>query len=235
MQELVLVKKLNKEQIPVTTSKLIAEESENSHDAVQKILSKFKEDFEEFGILFTDIISVNSKDKISKKGRKEKIYYLNELQATLLITYLKNTSVVRKFKIKLVKQFDTMRKLLAQKTTEEWQQTRIQSKSDNTKLTDAVKLFVEHAISQGSTNYKNYYTKFEQMINSAIGIADGTRDFATRRQLLNLEYVTDVVRRTIEEEVPKSTHYKVIYKLCKNKVLDFLSYFQPTLSLKEAH
>ena len=38
-----------------------------------------------------------------------KIYRLNEQQATLLITYLKNTEPVRKFKMNLVKAFFEMR------------------------------------------------------------------------------------------------------------------------------
>ena len=42
-----------------------------------------------------------------------KIYRLNEQQATLLITYLKNTAPVRKFKMNLVKAFFEMREELS--------------------------------------------------------------------------------------------------------------------------
>ena len=42
-----------------------------------------------------------------------KIYRLNEQQATLLITYLKNTGPVRKFKMNLVKAFFEMREELS--------------------------------------------------------------------------------------------------------------------------
>ena len=43
-----------------------------------------------------------------------KIYRLNEQQATLLITYLKNTEPVRRFKMNLVKAFFEMRDELTQ-------------------------------------------------------------------------------------------------------------------------
>lgn len=41
-----------------------------------------------------------------------KVYHLNEQQATLLMTYLRNTPVVREFKKELVRQFYAMRKEL---------------------------------------------------------------------------------------------------------------------------
>jgi phage regulator Rha-like protein len=43
--------------------------------------------------------------KGSSGGRPEKIYFLNEQQATLLLTYLRNSKIVREFKKALVKEF----------------------------------------------------------------------------------------------------------------------------------
>lgn len=48
----------------------------------------------------------NAKNKINET----KEYFLNEQQATLLLTYLRNTTVVRAFKVALVKAFYKMRK-----------------------------------------------------------------------------------------------------------------------------
>lgn len=47
--------------------------------------------------------------------RPEKLYHLNEQQATLLITYLKNTEPVRKFKKALVRGFFKARQELARR------------------------------------------------------------------------------------------------------------------------
>ena len=52
--------------------------------------------------------------KLDGRGRPMKIYRLNEQQATLLITYLKNTAPVRKFKKNLVKAFFELRNEVAE-------------------------------------------------------------------------------------------------------------------------
>lgn len=55
------------------------------------VIRNYKSDFEEFGeIRFMDL-----KSKNPLGDRPIKIYQLNEQQATLLVTYLDNTSVVR--------------------------------------------------------------------------------------------------------------------------------------------
>ena len=43
---------------------------------------------------------------------EEKTYYLNEPQATLLMTFMKNTNIVKQFKINLVKEFYRMKNYL---------------------------------------------------------------------------------------------------------------------------
>ena len=91
--------------VPFTTSEVIAECAEVRHHAIQQMIQKHEMDFKEFGVIAFEM----RKPPIgSKGGRPEIIYHLNEQQATLLMTYLKNTDVVRKFKIELVRQFYAM-------------------------------------------------------------------------------------------------------------------------------
>jgi len=92
---------------PYTTSEIIAECAEVKHDTVQSLIRNHQEDFESYGIIGFEI------RKIDGRGRPMKIYRLNEQQATLLITYLKNTAPVRKFKMNLVKAFFEMREELS--------------------------------------------------------------------------------------------------------------------------
>lgn len=63
-------------------------------------------DFEEFGVLSFEMTKPLNAEL---GGRPSKIYYLNEPQATLLLTYLQNTTIVREFKKALVKEFYQMR------------------------------------------------------------------------------------------------------------------------------
>ena len=92
---------------PYTTSAIIAECAEVKHDTVQSLIRNHQEDFESYGIIGFEI------RKLDGRGRPMKIYRLNEPQATLLITYLKNTAPVRKFKMNLVKAFFEMREELS--------------------------------------------------------------------------------------------------------------------------
>ena len=84
---------------PYTTSEIIAAGAGVQRRTVDHLLLAHKADFEEFGILRFEIA------KTGGRGRPETIYHLNEQQATLLMTYLKNTEAVRAFKKELVRQF----------------------------------------------------------------------------------------------------------------------------------
>lgn len=91
-----------------TTSEIIAECAEVQHHTITRLIRENKADFEELGILGFKI------HKLDTRGQPKKSYILNEQQATLLITYLKNTETVRKFKLNLVKAFFEMREELSE-------------------------------------------------------------------------------------------------------------------------
>lgn len=90
----------NKE--PYTTSEIIAECAGISRNAVREQIRKHKTRLERFGKLPFKMEPLES-------GQKVKVYCLNEQQATLLITFLKNTEQVAGFKEALVKAFFKMR------------------------------------------------------------------------------------------------------------------------------
>ncbi|TVV59030.1 Rha family transcriptional regulator [Streptococcus pneumoniae] len=94
---------------PYTTSEIIAECAGVTHHTIQELLRKHKADFESYGIIAFEM------RKLDGRGRPMKIYLLNEQQATLLITYLKNTEPVRRFKMNLVKAFFEMREELSKR------------------------------------------------------------------------------------------------------------------------
>ena len=107
MSDLVYLAPNTKE--PFTTSEVIAECAEVKHHAIQQLIQKHKSDFRSFGLI---AFEMRKPPAGSKGGRPETIYHLNEQQATLLMTYLRNTPVVREFKKELVRQFFAMRKEL---------------------------------------------------------------------------------------------------------------------------
>lgn len=93
---------------PYTTSEIIAECAEVQHHTITRLIRENKAEFEELGILGFKI------HKLDTRGQPKKSYILNEQQATLLITYLKNTETVRQFKLNLVKAFFEMREELSE-------------------------------------------------------------------------------------------------------------------------
>jgi phage regulator Rha-like protein len=96
------------QETPFTTSNVIAEHGKVQHHTVTKLIQTYEKDLEEFGRVRFQIDTL-----MTKGGMQEtKIYHLNEQQATLLITYMKNTLPVRRFKKALVKQFYVMQKEL---------------------------------------------------------------------------------------------------------------------------
>ncbi|HFR3630777.1 TPA: Rha family transcriptional regulator [Streptococcus suis] len=91
---------------PYTTSEIVAECAEVQHHTITRLIREHKVDFENLGKVGFQIQAMTS-------GQHSKNYILNEQQATLLITYLRNTQPVREFKKNLVKAFFEMRDELA--------------------------------------------------------------------------------------------------------------------------
>ena len=102
---------LNKSQCPVTTSVIIAEHVGMEHASVIKLVRKNLLDFNEFGNIGFEI-----QNSIGA-GRPTEYAILNEQHATLLITYMRNSEVVKKFKMTLVKAFFDMRNKLNNRQT----------------------------------------------------------------------------------------------------------------------
>lgn len=115
---------------PFTTSEVIAEYTGVKRHAIQVLIQQHERDFREFGR-----VSFEMRPLQTRGGQQMvKVYHLNEQQATLLMTYLRNTDVVRAFKIELVRQFFAMRKeLMSIKTI------KAERKPLRTSMTDAIK------------------------------------------------------------------------------------------------
>jgi len=102
---------LSKEE-PVVSHRMFADYVDMEQEHISRLLRKHREDFEEFGVLGFEI-RADSEMKLKNPDSKPlKTYFLNEQQATLLMTYMKNTDKVREFKKKLVKEFYNMREKL---------------------------------------------------------------------------------------------------------------------------
>ena len=91
---------------PYTLSSIVAECTNLQHHTITKTIRKHQARFEQFG-------KVGFKIQATDSGQSAKDYILNEQQATLLVTFLKNTEQVANFKTNLVKAFFEMREELS--------------------------------------------------------------------------------------------------------------------------
>lgn len=94
-----------------TSTEIVAEGVGIEHRALVQTLRKYQSDFETFGTVVFETRGSNGKADYSVFA------LLNEQQATLLVTYCKNTEVVRKFKVALVKAFYEARQAQLTATT----------------------------------------------------------------------------------------------------------------------
>lgn len=86
----------------VTTTLAIAEGTQNDHASVIKLARTYQADLEEFGPVGFEIHVVT---RPQGGGTPTEFAILNEPQSTLLLTYMRNTDIVRAFKKKLVREF----------------------------------------------------------------------------------------------------------------------------------
>lgn len=115
---------------PFTTSEVIAECAGVKRDTVQKLVQRHEKDLREFGRVGFEIRALQTRGG----QQMAKIYHLNEQQATLLLTFLRNTAVVIEFKKELVRQFFAMRKELMNIKA-----IKAERKPLRTSMTDAIK------------------------------------------------------------------------------------------------
>ena len=91
---------------PYTLSSIVAECTNLQHHTITRTIRKHQARFERFG-------KVGFKIQALKSGQSAKDFILNEQQATLLVTFLKNTDQVANFKENLVRAFFEMREELS--------------------------------------------------------------------------------------------------------------------------
>lgn len=127
MQEIVFLEPCRIDAEPFTTSKIVADITRIGHKKIKIAIAKHQKPLETFGLLAPYQTE-------STGGRPENIYRLNEQQACLLVTFLKNTPVVVAFKTELVRQFYAMRTELQRREVQ-----RTELKPIRRHLTDVIK------------------------------------------------------------------------------------------------
>lgn len=90
------------------SSEIIAERTEVEHRAILQLIRGHKAEFEEFGGVAFEMQPFET----AGGTQRHNVALLNEHQATLLMTFMRNSKIVKAFKVELVKQFYKMRQAL---------------------------------------------------------------------------------------------------------------------------
>jgi phage regulator Rha-like protein len=208
MNKLVMVKR----EEAFTDSMIIADGTDNQHPSVMRLVRKYLKRLEKYGrVEFMDLKSVNPKG-----GRPTKIAQLNEVQAMYLVTMLDNTDKVLDFKAALVEEFCRMRKVLAERQTEAWLDSRKAGKLTRRTETDVIKDLIAYAKAQGSQHADMLYQTYSKLANKMAGISK--RDLANIKQLNVLDEVESMILHVIKLGMIQGKHYKDIYKDCKRRL-----------------
>ncbi|EJK3642817.1 Rha family transcriptional regulator [Campylobacter jejuni] len=134
----------------VTDQNKISTISKVDINSIQRLIRNYKQDLECFGELGFEL------QKIAKTNKK--IYFLNEQQATLLLTYMKNSESVRNAKKVLVFAFYQMKEKL-RSLEQEQEKARFKTLSDENlrlnSLNHHQKLGYKSQLAQQKEHYEN--------------------------------------------------------------------------------
>lgn len=135
---------------PATTSEIIASNTDNEHASVIKLVRDYQSQLEEFeGVRFEIVTFQTAGGK-----QKREVAILNEPQATFLLTLMRNSETVVRFKLALVKEFYDMR-------------TQLKSPVTSKRYIDAATAFIRNAaidLKMAQSSVLGMYQKLEDKV-----------------------------------------------------------------------
>jgi hypothetical protein len=217
------------DEVPVVSTLDMWGPLEVEHNALLKMIKKYENEFQEirtFGF------------KIQKSGGRPTTFcHLDEEQSIFLITLLKNSPVVVKFKKRLSGEFIRMGKeilrlksiLDANRQNSEWLEARTEGKPIRRSETDVIQRYVEYARENNSGSPEKYFMLLSRMANEALfDITQkfkNIRDVCTVNQLKVLSIADTIIARALEEGMAMKVHYKQIFKDVKAKIHQFVQLY----------
>lgn len=231
---LVLVER--KDDVPRVDSRALAERLGGEHQSTLVIIDRFLADFEEFGVCAPH---VDKPQAGSEGGRPARYYLLNEDQATLLLTYSKNTPKARVLKKELIRLYKGYKNAYLRRASLDWQTARNEGKIVRRQETDSIKAFVAYAESQGSKSAFRYYCTLTKMEYKALGflelgLGESLRDKLSIVLLGHLQTADSIVTWALQDGMDRKMPYKDIYQYAKNRVETYASALPPARFFHEA-
>ncbi|EKN2848383.1 phage regulatory protein [Campylobacter coli] len=207
----------------VTDQNKISTISKVDINSIQRLIRNYKQDLECFGELGFEL------QKIAKTNKK--IYYLNEQQATLLLTYMKNSESVRNAKKVLVFAFYQMKEKL-RSLEQEQEKARFKTLSDENlrlnSLNHHQKIGYKSQLAQQKEKYENkikalkYDLEHKKELSFKRKLSD--EELLELRKILARDYGMICIKEwemsLVAEKIGKDTVFEAVLKKL-GKELDY--------------
>ena len=170
-------------------------------------------------------------------GRPTPFCMLDEEQATFLVTLMRNSPIVVKFKLQMTREFYKAKRFLSelasQQQNAQWIEQRNSGKIKRREETDTIQKFVTYAKNQGSTQAERYYGNITNMENKSLFMLE--QKYPNVRNVLNLNQLSvlvcadNVVTKALHDGMTSGLNYRDIYILAKYRVEQFAEVHGKTL------
>ncbi|EAL9414232.1 phage regulatory protein [Campylobacter jejuni] len=205
----------------VTDQNKISTISKVDINSIQRLIRNYKQDLECFGELGFEL------QKIAKTNKK--IYYLNEQQATLLLTYMKNSESVRNAKKVLVFAFYQMKEKL-RSLEQEQEKARFKTLSDENlrlnSLNHHQKIGYKSQLAQQKEKYENKIKALQYDLEKKKELSFkrklSQKELLELRKILARDYgilcIKEWEMSLVAEKIGKDTVFEAVVKKLKQSL-----------------
>lgn len=120
------------------------------------------------------------------------------------------------WKLKYINAFNQMEKIIRERQSQSWIESRSVGKLSRKAETDVLKQLVEYAKQQGSEHADMLYMTYSKLANKTAGVTD--RETATTQQLMNLSFVENIILNMVQDGIQQELPYKEIYRNVKDRL-----------------
>ena len=214
MNELVTITKNQ----AVTSSLKVAEYFEKRHDTVLRAVENAVSNLRNFADVGKGLFKTTYTDE---KGESRPMFLMNRDVFTFVVMGFTGKKAAE-WKWKYIQAFNKMERILQERATLDWQETRRLGKLTRRSETDVIADLIEYAKIQGSKHADRLYQVYSKLANKIVGLKGGERDNASIKQLNTLDDVESMIFHVIKLGMAQCKHYKEIYQDCKRRLDWFL-------------
>lgn len=196
----------------VVSSLQIAEHFRKQHKHVLDAIEKALITQPKIGLSEQPFRKASYKDS---SGKSNPMYYLNRDGFSFVVMGFTGKKAAE-WKWKYIQAFNQMERLLTEKQTSAWLESRKAGKLTRRTETDVIKDLIAYAKAQGSQHADMLYQTYSKLANKMAGISK--RDLANIKQLNVLDEVESMILHVIKLGMIQGKHYKEIYQDCKRRL-----------------